>query len=1005
MAGEASRTSTAELRTTSVRARPLLGQPDPSAAFAPLDATALVHSAFLERAGSTPEALALSSVHGTYSYGELERVSRALALWLVAEGIGAGKTVAIYSDRNPALIACVLGVLRSGAAFQIVDAAYPLPRILTCVQRAEACALWVAGDLTVPDELAAAFPSDRRLQIPASPAAVPAQFANPEATLPEVDASGIAYVSFTSGSTGTPKGIVTGHAPLPHFVAWHAAHGALTAHDRFSLLSGLSHDPLLRDIFTPLSLGASLHIPEQTTIFDADALWAWFLSERITVAHLTPALGEILATGAPDVGQNPHLRRLYWGGDVLGVRLMARLNALCPRLEQTNFYGATETPQAMAYFDLKELGERSTIPIGRGIEGAQLLVMDESGKLCALGETGEIWIRSPYLSRGYLGDPAETARRFVQNPYTEGPRDLCYRTGDQGRYLEDGEVAFAGRADHQIKVRGFRIEPAEIVLALERRSGVRRALVLAHELHGEKQLTAYVAGERAAIESVSAIRSALSSELPSYMVPQHVLVLDAFPLLPNGKIDLQALPSPTSEPSEDGSRRLARNDQERELARIWAELLGLEQVGIDESFLELGGDSLTAIRALSRMRRLGIAEDVARGILQGRTIAELCGETPTASGDRAAQLSGTVKTTLLVNVMRGALVLLLVFDHWREGLFKRLSLSANVLEAIEPLFHLPTPGFAFVFGIGLGYTHYPTYRNNPRASRRLLQGGALILAAGTLLMGLSRNAGIYAKHEPLDYDLFCTNFFLPTLYYCLALASAPWWFSFMRRREGKWGGAVLAALLIAGVFRGVYELMRVLMLEHEQTGLLQLGRLMLTARFSYFNLSTGALLGVGFGVYLRSARALPNLAPRLFALGVSLLGVGLFSYLAQREQNPYGMISGDIWLPEWFFYIGVTLLLGALFEQLLLVARGPVRAGLEWVGVVGQCAMPIFILQGMVFDVSAFGRALGLSHALAIVVALAGFALAVGWMMRRIHGLYYGKIESLASSRAPAAAL
>jgi amino acid adenylation domain-containing protein len=987
--------------------------PDPRA---PLHAEqpALIQDAPLARARERPDALALSSRHGACSYGQLEQLSRQIAHHLLSAGVGVGDTVAIYADRNPALVYCLLGVLRAGAVFHLLDVAYPVPRIVACLQQTAPRFVLIAGDVVLPEALlseSALANAARVRRVPADAgealSSLAADAPSTDAALPMIDAHAIAYVSFTSGSTGAPKGIVTTHGPLPHFITWHCAHGELSASDRFSLLSGLSHDPLLRDIFTPLSLGASLHIPEQTTIFDADALWSWFAEERITVAHMTPAMGEILEAGAPQGAVLASLRRLYWGGDVLKPRLVAAIRQLAPTALQTNFYGATETPQAMAFFDLAELADDAVVPIGRGIADCQLLVVREDRQLAAVGEAGEIWIRSPYLSRGYLADEVGTRERFVANPLTAAADDRCYRTGDLGRYREDGAVLFSGRADHQLKIRGFRVEPAEIVAALERSAGVQRAVVLGIERNGEKQLTAYVVNTRGSALSAPELRSQLTAVLPPYMVPKHFVLLPELPLLPNGKPDLRALPAPSDDATSEAQalgRRLPRNDAERQMAAIWAEILGLSEVGIDESFLDLGGDSLAAIRALSRMRRLGIRDDVARGIFQGRTIAELTDE---QAPQRAKHppLQGAAKVTLLINVLRGLLVLTLVFDHWREGLFKRLPfLPLAFTQGIEPIFHLPTPGFAFVFGIGLGHSHYETYLKNPAASRRLLGGGALLLGIGTVLMALSRNLGVVARGLPLDYDLFFVNFFLPTLYYWMALVTAPLWFSLMARREGRWGGSLLGALGLALASRTLYELCRLLLIEHEQKGLLQLGRLMLTARFSYFNLSTGALLGVFFGLLLRRQRARASLVKPLSQWGGALTAAGLLLYLAQRDSYPLGLLSPDIYVPEWLFYTGVTLLIGAAVElSILYTQRSPVRRVHEWIGVVGQCAMPIFILQGMALDVSAFGRALGLRDSLAVLVSLGSFVLAVGWMMRRIHGLYYGAIPERAGKGEPLA--
>ncbi|HEX5657291.1 MAG TPA: amino acid adenylation domain-containing protein, partial [Polyangiales bacterium] len=532
----------------------------------------MIHDRFLVQAQRTPDALALESVHGACSYRELEQVSRALACSLAERGVGPGQTVAVYAERGPALVFCLLAVLRTGAAFVVLDAAYPIARLLACAQQVHPRLLLVAGELAVP----AAFelPVARVPSTVSAARALLAAFLEAEA--PTLHAP-LAYYSFTSGSTGAPKGIATSHAPLPHFVDWHVEHGALDAADRFSMLSGLGHDPLLRDVFTPLSIGAALCIPTQATLFDAEALFAWFEQQRITIAHLTPAFGQILLAGGTRT--LPSLRRMYWGGDVLTRSLLRAIRRIAPHAAHTNFYGATETPQAMAYFELEpELEGDAPIPLGRGITDAQLLVLDAQQRRCAPGELGELWICSPYLSDGYLDD-AQTAARFVTLAEGRG-----YRTGDLGRYLESGDVLFAGRRDDQLKLRGFRVEPAEIVGALERVPGVERAVVKLIE----QQLIAYVQHGTAA--APSQLREQLLAELPSYMVPQSFVLMAAFPLLPNGKVDLQALPVP-----QRAGGRGPRNEAERQLALIWTELLGLDEVSIDKSVLELGGDSLSAI--------------------------------------------------------------------------------------------------------------------------------------------------------------------------------------------------------------------------------------------------------------------------------------------------------------------------------------------------------------------------------------------------------------------------
>jgi amino acid adenylation domain-containing protein len=975
-------------------------RPDPRARLAPATERA-VHAAFLEQAARTPDAVALVSVNGNCSYAELDAITLRWAARLARRGIGRGDTVAILSDRNSALVYAILGVLRSGASFYIADAAYPAARILDCVTRVRPALVLLCGEIAAPPELEGAFEilrvsteKERALDPDDASARAPAS----------ADAHGdVAYVAFTSGSTGQPKGIVTGHAPLPHFVSWHVGQHGFTGEDRFSLLSGLSHDPVLRDIFTPFSVGAALCIPEQAVIFDPHRLVRWLAEMRITVCHLTPALGEIIITGAEGVTL-PDLRYLFWGGDVLSATIARQIRSVAPRARQVNFYGATETPQAMAHFYLDLASESARFPVGKGVDGAQLLVVKGSGELAEVGEVGEIWIRSPYLSRGYLDDPAQTQARFVKNPFTADAQDRCYRTGDLGQYLPDGNVAFAGRADHQVKIRGFRVEPDEVARKLEQLKGVSRAVVLAREGAGTgKALVAYYTRDGHTATTTAQLRDALSNVLPAYMVPAFFVALEAFPLLPNGKIDLSALSAPAADDTARGVRYEAPSTaQERELAALWQEVLGVQRVGVNDSFLELGGDSLSALKALIRMRKHGIPDHVARGILQGHTIAEMVALERSGGGSRLT-LSREARNNLLVSVLRGVLAVVLVTDHWFSGLLNHVPAALRFLQVgLAPAFNLATPGFAFVFGLSLGHTYYPMYRADPaRVGKTLRFGGWILLAA--IGAGAATDLSVTAlRREAFDSTYFFTLFYGALLYYAIAVSTANLWFaaiSRFRREVAATIGLMIAAYVL---YRGCSALLE----PHEQTGFLQLCRLMLVAKFNYFNMSFGALGGVAAGLYLRGQTDDAELTRRFLATGIAAVAAGL-AWLRLTSGGFAGLFdSADMGLWRWFFYGGAVLLLSALTHAVLRRhdrLPSALRESLRVVGVVGQCTLPIVMGHQLVLKLKKLLVLLGVPTAVAIALTVLAFVTTIGWLGLRLYQLYYGGSE-VAERVRPAAA-
>ena len=342
--------------------------------------------------------------------------------------------------------------------------------------------------------------------------------------------------------------------------------------------------------------------------------------EKITIVHLAPTMIQLLNESGSKGGVSPanngaasSLRYAFFGGDSLTKRDLSKFKSLFPSATCVNFYGATETPQAMGYFVIPQNGDTGVageittekIPLGRGIEGAQLLVLNDTEQLAGIGELGQIYVRTPYLAKGYLRNNALTEQRFIVNPFNKIPGDRLYKTGDSGRYLADGSVEYVGRTDHQVKIRGFRIELGEIETVLCQNPAIRQSVVLVREeIPDDKRLVAYVVSRQGEALATKDLRDFLKKKLPDYMVPSAFVIVDSLTLTPNGKIDRKALPIPDHNRTElEESYVAPRTRVEKLLAGIWADVLKIERVGIHDNFFDLGGHSLLALRLFAEIEK------------------------------------------------------------------------------------------------------------------------------------------------------------------------------------------------------------------------------------------------------------------------------------------------------------------------------------------------------------------------------------------------------------------
>ncbi len=508
-----------------------------------------VHAKVSEWARSSPEKMAVIDSSYAINYAELNAGSARLANTLIENGIQKGDLVAVYGYRSSALVGAILGILKAGAAFLILDPANPISRTERILKNSQPIAwLQIEPNKILPGSLTELISGLITVTLSKDWTKTPEiQKHSPDSPDVSVGPNDLAYIAFTSGSTGQPKGILGLHGSLSHFLPWQTDYFDLSPRDNFSMLSGLSHDPLQRDIFTTWWAGGRLCIPDPEKIGKPGYLASWMAEMDITFAHLTPPMGLLIADSASRGQRLPSLRYAFFLGDKLKRQDVTQFKRIAPAATCVNSYGATETQRAVGFSIIPaEIPDdqrlKPTFPLGKGMPDVQLLILNNHRTLAGIGELGEIHVRSPHLAKGYLGDTALTAERFITNPFSRHAYDRLYLTGDLGRYLPDGSVEFSERADRQIKVRGFRVEPGEIELVLLRYPGFRKAYILPYDdpKRGQR-LIAYIVSEREKIPPTTELRSFLQKYLPDYMVPSEFVSIGELPLSPNGKVDHRTL--------------------------------------------------------------------------------------------------------------------------------------------------------------------------------------------------------------------------------------------------------------------------------------------------------------------------------------------------------------------------------------------------------------------------------------------------------------------------------
>ncbi|MEU7133045.1 amino acid adenylation domain-containing protein [Streptomyces sp. NPDC046261] len=603
-----------------------------------------VVEAFEAVAAGSPDATAVVCGETELSFAELDARANRLARVLRSRGVGRGDLVAVAVPRSADMVVAVLAVLKAGAGYVPVDPGYPADRIAFMLADASprlvVTTASVAGALpgTGMAVLVLDDPRCADEQARARDAALtPGELGGP------VPDGAPAYVIYTSGSTGTPKGVVVSRRAMSVFLSWAVERfGTGGGLSKVLAATSLSFDVSVFEIFAPLLAGGRIEVvPDLLAL--AERHWSGSL-----ISGVPSVVSALLEAGAP-----LDCERIVLAGEALPEQLMRRLRTDAPGVRVANLYGPTEGTVYATGWHESDPGEVLAPPIGHPLPGTRAYVLDGRLRPVPAGVAGELYLAGPKTADGYLGRPALTACHFLPDPY--GPAgSRMYRTGDLARWDDDGVLHYLGRADHQVKVRGFRIEPGEIETVLSRHPDITHATVTTHTTPtGEHKLVAYVTTASGTRPSQEELTRHITATLPDYMAPSAVVVLDSLPVNANGKLDRKALPAPDFQAGTSG--RAARTAREEVLCGLFAEVLGLSAVGIDDSFFDLGGDSISSIQLVSRARKAGLVI-TPKDVFHRRTVAglaEVADATALATAERPEDGVGDVEPTPIVHHLRG----------------------------------------------------------------------------------------------------------------------------------------------------------------------------------------------------------------------------------------------------------------------------------------------------------------------------------------------------------------
>ncbi len=571
-----------------------------------------VQERFAQVVARTPDAIAVSSPAEAVTYAELDERANRIARRLLGLGVRPEDPVMVLQERTVDMVASILAIVKAGALYLPLHSAYPLQRLQ-----------WIADSVGKPVLLADATMRERGL--PEVPVVVFVDSDTELRSLPGADPGvrseldHLVHVLYTSGSTGDPMGVAVTHRGVLGLALDSCWDGG--GQERILMLAPYAFGVSTYELWVPLLRGGHLVLAPPGRL-DVGTLRRLITEHDISAVHVTAGLFRVVADEAPECFTG--VREVLTGGDVISAKAVQQVLAACPGTVVRATYGATEMSSFITNSPMRAPYSMGlTVPVGRGMDNTRLHVLDEQLRPLPTGEVGDLYVAGERLARGYYRRPGVTAERFVADPFA-GAGQRMYRTGDQVRMRQDGLIEFVGRSGDQVKIRGYRVELAEVESVLARYHGLAHTVVVAREVEdGEKRLIAYVVGEDGedGEPDIEGLRAHATELLPEYMVPSAFIPLDSLPLTPNGKVDRKALPEPLIESSS--RYRTPETERQEILCTLFAEVLGVPRVGIDDSFFDLHGESLMAMRLISSIQaRLGV-ELLVSDIFDAPTVAEL----------------------------------------------------------------------------------------------------------------------------------------------------------------------------------------------------------------------------------------------------------------------------------------------------------------------------------------------------------------------------------------------